>query len=704
MKRLPVLTLFLFCTFISVSQTRIIDSVKLRLNTLSVDTERIKTGVVLAQMYLNTTEYKKADSIAEISLNLAMKSGFKSGIVSALNTRGTVKQYTNDLEGALADYTKALGIAIDINYRDGMASCYTNLGIINRTKGEPEKALDFYFKGLRINELMGNKKGIATSYGNIANIHFDKGDYEKSLEMSKKAATLREDINDRRGLVISYNTIGLIYEYMNKLDESLQWYFKGLKIAEDLKSKKGMSDLYNTIALNYNEQKKFDKAIEYAQKALQIRIEMGNKLLIADTYDIIGDIYLSQGKIPPAKEAFLKSVHLAEEMNSKPDILDSYLSIALCDSASGDFKSAFLNHRKHTRLKDEIFNTENQEKLNEMQTRYESDKKEQQIKLLNAEKDSQEAINVVDQKRKNAIIISVSVGLLLVIIVAIIILRSLSITRKQKYIIEQSHHQIEEQKHLIEEKQKEILDSIKYASRIQNALLTSESYLKKYISDFFILYKPKDIVAGDFYWSTYQQNRLYLVVADCTGHGVPGAFMSMLNVSILNEIISERKINSPEKILNEARTSIIKALNPEGSNEESKDGMDCILAEFDLDSFKLRYAAANNNLYIVRKGELTTYKADKMPVGKSPNDQQGFNLYEVNLEKGDSVFLMTDGYADQFGGAKGKKFKYKPLEEKFCDIAGLPMNEQKQELLSTFEDWKGKLEQVDDVCIIGIKI
>jgi len=228
--------------------------------------------------------------------------------------------------------------------------------------------------------------------------------------------------------------------------------------------------------------------------------------------------------------------------------------------------------------------------------------------------------------------------------------------------------------------------------------------------NFFILYKPKDIVSGDFYYAlahktaSGKNEMLYICTADCTGHGVPGAFMSMLGVSSLNESIIEKNITQPNEILNDIRTSIIASLNPEGSDEESKDGMDCILCAYDFDNMQLHVAAANNPLWIVRNGELDEYKPDKMPVGKYGDEPKPFSLQTINLQKGDVVYSFTDGYADQFGGPKGKKFKYKQLEEKLLANHQLPMEEQRKNLLETFESWKGNMEQVDDVLVIGVRI
>ena len=222
--------------------------------------------------------------------------------------------------------------------------------------------------------------------------------------------------------------------------------------------------------------------------------------------------------------------------------------------------------------------------------------------------------------------------------------------------------------------------------------------------NFFILYKPKDIVSGDFYWAHEINNKFYICTADCTGHGVPGAFMSMLNISYLNESIIEKNISKPDKVLNHIRNEIIHSLNPEGSEEESKDGMDCILACFDFSTYTLEYAAANNSFYIIRDKEIINCPADKMPVGKSPKDHEPFTLHTVSLKKGDTVYMLTDGLPDQFGGPKGKKFKYKQLEDILLENNQKSLQEQKEILSARFEDWKGNLEQVDDVCLIGVRV
>ena len=259
------------------------------------------------------------------------------------------------------------------------------------------------------------------------------------------------------------------------------------------------------------------------------------------------------------------------------------------------------------------------------------------------------------------------------------------------------------QKEIIEEKQKEILDSINYAKRIQFSLLASEKLLQKNLNEHFVLFKPKDVVSGDFYWATTTDDGFIFITADCTGHGVPGAFMSLLNMSKLSQVINENKITKPNLVLNNIRTEIIKALNADGS-EESKDGMDAVLCKLDKKNMKLQYAAANNSFYMIRNHKLLTCKADKMPVGKGHDDTISFTFNEINLESEDVIYTFTDGYADQFGGQKGKKFKYKQLEDLILSIHHLPMIEQSKILEEQFANWKGSLDQVDDILIIGVRI
>jgi len=258
---------------------------------------------------------------------------------------------------------------------------------------------------------------------------------------------------------------------------------------------------------------------------------------------------------------------------------------------------------------------------------------------------------------------------------------------------------VEQKSWEIQENNKEITDSIKYAKRIQYTLLANEELLKKNLPEYFILYKPKDIVSGDFYWATSRNDKFYLAACDSTGHGVPGAFMSLLNISFLNEAVNERNITPPNEIFDHVRKRLVESISQEGG----QDGMDGALVCYDREKKKLSFAAAHNAPILIRKNAVIEFDADKMPIGKGERSDN-FKNQEVSLEAGDLFYLYTDGYTDQFGGPKGKKFKYRQMKALLQSICMQPLNEQKKILDAVISNWKGDLEQTDDILLIGIKM
>jgi len=281
----------------------------------------------------------------------------------------------------------------------------------------------------------------------------------------------------------------------------------------------------------------------------------------------------------------------------------------------------------------------------------------------------------------------------------------------EKLIMEQNmvlEQKVKERTTELAQRNKDIMDSIHYASRIQRALLTADSYIANQLPEYFILFKPRDIVSGDFYWANemqvYDTPRFLMCAGDCTGHGVPGAFMSLLNISTLNEATNVKGIHSPAAILDEIREHTIKALHQEGTGSSTKDGMDCALCSFDFVNMKMEFACANNPLWMIRNNQLIEYKPDKMPVGKQNETNIPFTLQSVNLQKGDMIYMFSDGYADQFGGPRGKKFMYKQFQEVLLANVDKHANEQKDILEKTVKGWQGKLEQVDDILVVGIRV
>lgn len=361
-------------------------------------------------------------------------------------------------------------------------------------------------------------------------------------------------------------------------------------------------------------------------------------------------------------------------------------------------------YKLYTQTKDSLLNENSATQMIKMSAIYETDKKQKEIELLNQEKEKNETISAEQEKRKNVIIYSSIAILAIVTFFSIFLFKRYRLTKQQNKIIE--------------EKNKDITDSINYAQKIQSSILPSDEDFKIAFPESFVLYKPKDIVSGDFYWIGTNPNEFpaidkakgenwkvknpLIAAVDCTGHGVPGSLMSMLGNSLLNKIVDTHKITKPNEILNALRIEIINSLKQHGENE-NKDGMDIALCIAYDD--KIEFAGANNPIYIIRKnGILEEIKADKMPIGYSGLELKPYINHSVQMEKGDSFYLFTDGYADQFGGKEEKKFKYKQLKELLISIYSEPMETQKEVLNETIEKWKGVNEQTDDILIIGIKV
>jgi serine phosphatase RsbU (regulator of sigma subunit) len=267
---------------------------------------------------------------------------------------------------------------------------------------------------------------------------------------------------------------------------------------------------------------------------------------------------------------------------------------------------------------------------------------------------------------------------------------------KSKQIIEEKHEEVLHQK-------KEITDSINYAKSIQRAFMPTEEQFNLNFKDSFVFFKPKDIVSGDFYWLYQKDNLLFYATADCTGHGVPGGFMTMLGLSFLDEIIESKSTENPAEALNLIRDKIVNTLKQSGNIGENKDGMDITICCIDKTKNELTYSSANNSLYMIRNNELTIYKGDRQPCGFY-HENKPFSAHTITLNSNDCIYTFTDGFADQFGGPKGKKFRYKQFEETLLNNVNESFSVQKNKLSSSLETWKGDLDQVDDILVIGIKI
>ena len=438
-------------------------------------------------------------------------------------------------------------------------------------------------------------------------------------------------------------------------------------------------------------QSKEDSALYFANKSIEKSIKINNQEFLTTSYKALADVYFHFKYYKQAVDVYRQALNIARKLKNSKSESTILKLLANAQLLSGDYMNGSNSLLEFIDLNDSINNIETLKSFNELQTQYETDKKEKEISLLN------------ERDKKREIVIYSIIGLSLLLgLLSFVLFNRFRLKKRAANELEIRNNEISNQKHIIEEKQKEITDSIHYAKRIQNTLLAHKDFIDKFIPQNFILFKPKDIVSGDFYWATEHNNKFYLAVCDSTGHGVPGAFMSLLNIGFLSEAIKEKNISLPNEIFNYVRKRLTESIGSDGQ----KDGMDAILICIEAltdNTKKITYAAANNEPILIKNNSIIKLAKDKMPVGHGELIAD-FTLHTIDYETGDTLYLYTDGYADQFGGPKGKKFKYKALNDLLESIHHLPMQEQHHQLNQTIANWMGDLEQVDDICIVGIRL
>ena len=665
------------------------------------DTNKVNTLVRLANEYSNAYNYKLTLEASEKSLELARKLGYKKGMSRSYFNLACAQRETGDYTSGIENFKKALALYDELGDRKGVGETNRELGITFKNQSQYPKALEHYLVSLKIMESLGDKKGIASNYLNIGVVYKEQKNYESALDYYFKALKIREELGSKKGVADCYNNIGVVYKNLKDYDKALEYYDKCLALRKELKDEKGAAICYTNLGVIYNIQKDHEKALHNLLLSAEIKEKANDKKGMLVTYVNLGETYNSIAQQDKALDYFEKSLKIAREVKSPEDIGVSHRGFANVYAKKGDYKNAYKHHVLFKQYNDSTFNEENSEQIMEMQTRFEVEKKEAELKArASVEQEKLQAIADAEKKRQRTILYFVGGTLLLTVAFAGFLFTRFTIINRQKKIIEM-------QKEVVEEKNKAITDSINYAQKIQRALLPDGGEFATIFPQSFILYKPKDIVSGDFYWCTSLKGKPHIklyATADCTGHGVPGGFMSMLGTTFLNEIVNEKGITEPADILNLLREKVISALRQTGAVGESKDGMDITMIRLDESTNTLTYASANNTFYIMRANDLIEHKPDKMPVGYYNGVPRPFTQHTVSLEKGDIIYTFTDGYADQFGGNKNKKFTYKQLKDLIASIYSKPIDEQKTIIESTFEQWRGNYQQVDDICMIAVKV
>ena len=588
--------------------------------------------------------------------------------------------------------------------KTSLAAALNNIGYIYNAQGETKKALGYFSHSLKISEELGDKKEISFSLNNIIETLNGQGQAIEVLDyLSRSIKPKEEAILSKSDMAISLNNIGALYNSRGKVKEALGYYGRSLKIREEIGDKEGIASSLNNLGVIYIKQGQIKEALGYYNRSLKIREEIGDKNGIASSLNNIGVIYKNQGQLNKALIYGLKSLTFSQEIASPMRIGRASGLLSEVYEKQGKGMQALEMHRLFIAMRDSIENKEVQKAAALQQAKYAYEK---QKTLDDAEHDKQFALEQEEKEQQQIITGCIAIGLGLVVTFLLFVFNRLSVTRKQKALIEQQKVEVEQQKEVVEsahneleEKNQEIMDSIIYAKRIQSAILPPAKLVKEYLQESFILYKPKDVVAGDFYWMEQKNGKVFFAAADCTGHGVPGAMVSVVCNNALNRSLREHGLTDPGEILNKTREIVVAEFGK--SEEDVKDGMDIALCS--IEGMRLQYAGAYNPLWIIRNCEVIETKANKQPIGQFEKPEP-YTTHSFDLEKGDTIYIFSDGYIDQFGGEKEKKLKAKAFREMLLSIQDKAMEEQKNSIDEAFEIWKGDLEQIDDVCVIGVRV
>jgi tetratricopeptide (TPR) repeat protein len=676
------------------------------------------------QEYSLHGDYIKALGLYNRCDSVALKTGDKSRRASCLALKGDVYRHTSKFDSALIYYNQSIKLAEETGMKSQLAFTLSSTGDVYRLQNNYVTALQYYYRSLELAKLLRSKLRLASCYAVIGDIFHLKHDTAKEMFYFNQAVPLSREIGDKSNLAFCLSIIGDTYLEQKQYDKALANYTEAMEISKQIKSKNYISFLLSAMANVYMAKGDYIKVQDYYSQSLAMVKELGDKNYESMAEQGLGELYLKKNDLAKANEYAAQSLAAAKAANSLQNIANaSDLSYRVAQRM-GDYKHSLDMHLQYSAMHDSLNNEEIQKQEVQKEIQYEYDKKESELKAAEVKRD---LIAQGESKRQKIAILLAAIVAFSAGVIAILIFISLRTTRKRKLIIE-------EQKILVEQTNKEMFDSITYAKHLQDAILPQLKEVSKLLPESFVLYLPKDIVAGDFYWiervavpqpnlplegkvqgrsiheSTPQGVDLggaliLIAAADCTGHGVPGAMVSVVCSNSLNSAVREFNISEPGKVLDKTRDLLLETFKKSAS--EINDGMDISLAAISCqptaNSYKIQWSGANNPLWYVQDNKLIEITADKQPIGKHSRTTP-FTTHTINLKKGDMLYLFTDGYADQFGGEKGKKFKYKQLQEKLLALSSQSLVVQKQELQGIFEAWRGKLEQVDDVLIIGIRV
>ena len=600
-------------------------------------------------------------------------------------------------------------LAQKLSYDIGLSRSYKCSGVIYLIQGSYSKALSELLKAVSIDERLGDKRSLAASLMNIGTVYKNQQIYNDALEYYQRAIDIMEELNMEASVAAVYNNVGVVYMERSDYDNALVYMNKSLLIKEKFGDRQGMANTYNNLGVIHLNKDDWEEAVEFYFKALKIREELNDKMGLATSYYNIGEVYILQKKYSIGYAYAQKGVEIAKETKNLKGLEEAYKVLASGYSQQGNYQQAYDNLLLFTQTRDSLFAENKSKEMMEMKEKYESEKLRFKLVQSEAQAGAENEKIEAQLKAKNIQRNGLILGFIFLSVFAMLLFKAFRQKQKaneqlesQNNAIREQNIKIETQHDLLSKKNKLITDSIDYAKRIQKSLLPDEQVLRQHFSDSFILLKPKDIVSGDFFWFHKVEDKILFAAVDCTGHGVPGALMSIIGYNLLEQTIVNDKITSPEAVLSHVNKKLKETLSHKGKAEGIRDGMDIARCSLDTTSYELAYAGAKNPLYIVSDNELKTIKADNGSIGGQTI--KVFTEHHVQLKQGDVLYVFTDGFADQKGGANRQKFFYAPFKNLIQKVHQLPADKQRVELEKTFNAWRGEEDQIDDVLVAGIRI
>lgn len=584
------------------------------------------------------------------------------------------------------EYTKAaLEIADSLNYDRGIAYALNNLGVIQNRIGNLDKALDYFFQSRRLHQAIANQDGLAAALNNIGTVYSSKKHFDKALEYFLSAYRIIEQSGDTSRIIGSLNNIGNVHLARNEDQVALDYYKVSLALYYGLGNRYQVFDPHTNVGNIFFRGKQYDSAIFYYRQSLSV--EEGNENLAgqAQALDHLGVTYEQLGQHSTAIDYLVNALEIAQSINSKPLLMDIYKSLSDTYFNKRDWLLAKDYLLLYGMVKDSIYNEDSNRRISELERSFEMEQQNQQIELLKKESEIQQLQLKNNRNSILAIVFGSAVLFGLVIFY---------------YLKNQANQKTRE---LLASKNREITESIHYAQSVQSAILDKDSISRSF-PESFILYKPKDIVSGDFYWHSKLNGSDILASVDCTGHGVAGAFMTIIGNSLLNQIVVEDHESNPARILEKLDIKLRKTLKDK-QVDISNHGMDMAICRIDRNLHKIIFAGARSNIFTVRDGVITEIKGDRHTIGENLNDEtKAFKQQELSYQSDDIYYLSSDGFADQFGEYSNKKFMKKKFKEFLASIHHHSLADQQNLLENELQRWQGKLEQTDDILVMGIKL